>query len=127
MTSEEFILETVEKFYAKATADFLIGYHFRHITDFETHIPRIAAFWDIQLLGHTQRVLDAPFDVINKHVPLMIKPGEVGRWAILFKETLGDQKYHHPEKLELIDKWYEKLDWFREKFLSLEKLYPKNY
>lgn len=127
MKSEEFILETVEKFYAKATADFLIGYHFRHIDNFETHIPRIAAFWEIQLLGHTQRVLDAPFDIINKHVPLLIKPGEVGRWSILFKETLSDQKYHHPEELELIDKWYEKLDWFREKFLSLEKLYPKSY
>ena len=127
MKTEEFILDTVEKFYDKATNDFLIGYHFRHVDDFETHIPRIAAFWDIQLIGHTARTLDTPFDVINKHIPLMIKPGEVGRWVVLFKETLQDQQYHRPDFAELIERWNTKIDFFREKFLSIEKLYPKNF
>ena len=127
MKPEEFILNTVEKFYAKATTDFLIGYHFRHITDFETHIPRIASFWDIQLLGAPTRSLEAPFDVINKHIPLMIKPGEVGRWVVLFKEALLEQEKIHPDFLEMIQKWHIKLEFFREKFLSIEKLYPKNF
>jgi truncated hemoglobin YjbI len=127
MKTEEFILETVENFYAKATTDFLIGYHFRHITDFETHIPRIATFWDIQLLGAPSRPLTEPFDVINKHMPLMIKPGEVGRWVVLFKQTLEEQGRQYPEFLELIQKWMMKLEFFREKFLTIEKLYPKNF
>lgn len=127
MSASEFILKTVEKFYAKATTDFLIGYHFRHITDFDSHIPRIATFWDIQLLGAPSRPLDEPFDVINKHIPLMIKPGEVGRWVVLFKEVLNEEKYHSPQYLDLIEKWFLKLEFFREKFLSIEKLYPKNF
>lgn len=127
MTSADFILETVEKFYAKATTDFLIGYHFRHITDFDTHIPRIATFWDIQLLGAPTRSLNEPFDVINKHMPLMIKPGEVGRWVVLFKEVLDQQKKTHPDFEDLIEKWFLKLEFFREKFLSIERLYPKNF
>lgn len=127
MNDADFVLQTIEKFYAKATTDFLIGYHFRHITDFNTHIPRIAAFWDIQLFGSTQRHLDSPFDVINKHIPLMIKPGEVGRWIVLFTETLKEQERSSPEKMVLIERWYPKLEFFRAKFLSIEKLYPKNF
>ncbi len=127
MTESEFILDTVEKFYAKATTDFLIGYHFRHITDFETHIPRIATFWDIQLLGAPSRPLTESFDVINKHIPLMIKPGEVGRWVVLFSEALNEQNKTYPEFEEMIKTWFLKLDFFRAKFLSIEKLYPKNF
>ncbi len=127
MKTEDFILSTVEKFYAVATVDFLIGYHFRHITDFETHIPRIAAFWDLQLIGSTARTLDAPFDVINKHMPLLIKPGEVGRWVTLFNEVLVKQESLHPEMCVHIEAWKMKLIFFRDKFLSLEKLYPKNF
>lgn len=51
MTNEEWILQVVQHFYDKARVDVLIGYHFRIIKDFETHIPRIAAFWDMQLLA----------------------------------------------------------------------------
>lgn len=82
------ILEVVESFYQKATTDFLIGYHFRSIEDFDSHIPRIAAFWELQLTGKTERRHELPFKLLDVHRPLGIKTGELGRWVVLFTETL---------------------------------------
>lgn len=114
MTSEELILKTVQAFYDKAKTDILIGYHFRIIEDFETHIPRIASFWDLQLLGSTKRPLSAPFDLVKLHTPLNIKRGELGRWLLLFKKTLDEQGM--PEELK--KSWLEKLDIFERIFLK---------
>ena len=73
MSDTDWILNIVQRFYDKAKSDILIGYHFRNIADFETHIPRIASFWEIQLLGKTHRVIDQNFDVLKAHLPLGIK------------------------------------------------------
>jgi truncated hemoglobin YjbI len=110
MTDKDWILKVVNEFYAKAKNDILIGYHFRIISDFESHIPRIAAFWELQLLGSTQRTLNSPFDLMKVHTPLHLKRGELGRWVLLFKKTLDEQEA--PEFMELKTKWLEKLDFF---------------
>jgi truncated hemoglobin YjbI len=112
MTTDEWIFKVVEAFYAKAKTDILIGYHFRIIKDFDQHLPRIATFWEIQLLGKTQRNISEPFDLIKVHVPLGIKRGELGRWLLLFKNTLEQEVKSHPEMTEIKNQWLEKLKIF---------------
>ncbi len=115
MTKEEWIFAVVKSFYDKAKTDVLIGYHFRIIPDFEEHIPRIAAFWEIQLLGGTQRTLSEPFDVMKVHIPLGIKRGELGRWMVLFKKTLEEKSTEEFSDLKKI--WLERLSFFEGVFL----------
>jgi truncated hemoglobin YjbI len=107
MEKKELIFKVIESFYDKAKRDVLIGYHFRNIQDFETHIPRIALFWEMQLLGSASYKVDPPFDVMAVHTPLMIKKGELGRWMLLFKKTLDEF-----ELGDLKEKWLEKLLFF---------------
>lgn len=108
MTKEDWILEVVSSFYEKAKIDILIGYHFRNISDFDEHIPRIAHFWELQLLGKSSKNT-GPFDVMNKHVPLGIKKGELGRWLLLFRKTLEQKIEEHPEMQDLKLMWDQKL------------------
>jgi len=109
MTENEWIFQVVDSFYDKAKIDVLIGYHFRVISDFDTHIPRIATFWELQLLGKPSRKIDEPFDMFNVHLPLLIKPGELGRWLLLFRKTLDEKVSAHPEFSKLRDTWEERL------------------
>jgi hypothetical protein len=121
------IEEIVTEFYKKATTDFMIGYHFRKIATsegidplsppieaFSDHIPRITTFWEIQLTGKTDQEFE-PFDLITIHKQLSIRKGEVGRWVLLFKETLSQYK---PTQSELVDQWEEKISDFEKKFLE---------
>jgi truncated hemoglobin YjbI len=117
MNKNDWILSVVQSFYDKARFDLLIGYHFRNIPDFETHIPRIATFWEMQLLGNPSRKIDKPFDVINVHNPLGIKRGELGRWLVLFRKTLDEQVTLHPEMKELREEWERRLEVFEGIFL----------
>lgn len=116
MSDTDWVLNIVQRFYDKAKSDILIGYHFRNIADFETHIPRIASFWEIQLLGKTHRVIDQNFDVLKAHLPLGIKKGELGRWLVLFRATLESEAPSDPRLLTLRDLWLEKLIFFEETF-----------
>jgi truncated hemoglobin YjbI len=115
MTPQIWIHKVIDAFYAKARNDVLIGYHFRVIEDFDEHIPRIVAFWEIQLLGQTQIVTSGPFDILGVHGPLKIKRGELGRWLLLFRQTLAE--ISGPETQELKIKWEEKLVFFEKTFL----------
>ncbi len=112
MNKTDWIFQVVQAFYQKAKNDVLIGYHFRIIQDFETHIPRIAAFWELQLLGSTDRTLSEPFDVMKVHIPLKIKRGELGRWLVLFKKTLDEETLKHPEFVDLKELWLTRLTFF---------------
>lgn len=112
MTEREWIFRVVDNFYAKVKVDVLIGYHFWRITDFDIHIPRIASFWDIQLLGTTDRTLSHPFDMLGIHEPLKIKYGELGRWLVLFKKTLNEETEKYPEFTYLRERWEERLKFF---------------
>lgn len=115
MISFERVLDVVESFYEKAVTDFLIGYHFRKIEDFDAHIPRIAAFWQLQLTGKTDRKHELPFRLLEAHRPLGIKKGELGRWVVLFKQNLD--KYVRQKTLDprLAEIWKKKVDFFEEK------------
>ena len=119
MTKAEWIFSVVDSFYQKAKTDVLIGYHFRVIEDFDEHIPRIASFWDLQLLGSTERKITHPFDVANLHLALSIKKGEVGRWLVLFRKTLDEKVAEHPEMEDLAQEWRRRLVHFEGIFLRL--------
>lgn len=108
MTKEDWIFKVVSSFYDKAKTDILIGYHFRNISDFDEHIPRIAHFWELQLLGKSSKKTE-PFDVMNKHIPLGIKKGELGRWLLLFRKTLDEQGEANPEFHDFKLTWEQKL------------------
>ena len=118
-TEKEMIEDVVRAFYAKARTDILIGYHFQRIADFETHLPRIFAFWELQLLGKTDRTLSEPLDVIRAHIPLNIHTGEVNRWVKLFMETLNESRASD----ELKARWPSKLEHFQKIFLASPQLF----
>jgi len=107
----------VRGFYEEATKDILIGYHFRHLEDLDTHLPRIVSFWEIHLLGHSQTEIEKPFDLISLHLPMKIKKGELHRWLFLFRKHLNQAREDNHLSEELAKKWEEKLVFFEEKFL----------
>jgi hemoglobin len=117
MSQNDWIFLVVEAFYQKAKNDILIGYHFRIIENFETHIPRIAAFWEMQLLGSPLKPQTEPFDLMKVHIPLQIKRGELGRWLLLFRKTLEEQTSKHPEQAEFKELWLIRLNFFEGVFL----------
>jgi truncated hemoglobin YjbI len=117
MTNQDWIFRVISSFYDKARNDLLIGYHFRNIPDFNEHIPRIAAFWELQLLGRSEIKISKPFDVINIHSPLNIKRGELGRWLVLFRQTLKEKLSENPEMKTIEEDWEKKLIFFEMTFL----------
>lgn len=119
MNANEWILKVVDSFYQKAKTDILIGYHFRVIEDFDEHIPRIASFWELQLLGKSSRPISKPFDVQNIHLPMGIKYGELGRWLLLFRKTLEEEVAKAPEFQDLKNDWNERLDTFERIFKKI--------
>ncbi len=118
-TEKEMIEHVVRAFYDKARTDVLLGYHFQRIPDFETHLPRIFSFWELQLLGKTDRTLGEPLDVIRAHIPLNIHTGEVNRWVKLFLETLSESQASD----ELKARWPSKLAHFQQVFLRSPLLF----
>jgi len=113
-------IETIVRaFYDKARSDVLLGYHFARIPDFEAHLPRIFAFWELQLTGSTTRELSSPLDAIRAHIPLRIHKGEVNRWVKLFHETLDSAAVEEDLKAQ----WREKLIHFQQVFLRSPLLF----
>lgn len=108
------ILKVITAFYDKATFDVMIGYHFRGIEDFKSHLPRIASFWQLQLTGKLDHKEELPFDLINVHVPLKIKRAEIGRWVMLFEQNLNEFKIDDDIK----SLWMQKVNHFQEKLKS---------
>lgn len=119
----DLITKIVEDFYRLATVDVMIGYHFRKIREkdgvhplkppleaFSKHLPRIANFWEVQLLG--EKIKGKSFDLISLHRELGILPGELGRWLLLFRQVLEN----YDQKDELIILWKEKLNHFEKIF-----------
>lgn len=94
------------EFYKKAINDFLIGYHFKKISDFKKHIPHIAIFWHNRLNPEKSIKSNKSFSIINAHKPLMIKKGEVDRWVILFRENLNQADFDNKVK----QKWLDDVD-----------------
>ena len=141
---KKIIKEIVEKFYREAVKDFLIGYHFRKIQEvpsekilypelsaFSKHIPRIINFWEIQLIGSNKdskkRSHEKPFNLISSHAYLNIRKGELHRFTLLFNQTIEtfikEEKNLTKEEFDLLKKWKEKLDFFKQSFLDSKTIF----
>lgn len=117
MLNRKVVLNITTEFYLKATKDVLIGYHFSRIDNFETHIPRIASFWENQL-GIARNKLDPPIALLKTHIPLMIKRGQMDRWKVLFFQTLEEFQNKDLISAENCEVWKNKVDLLK---LQLEK------
>lgn len=118
----ELIYKVVETFYEKATKDVLIGYHFEKFNAPEALIPhliRITSFWELQLTGSTSIPLSGPFHLLFTHLELGLKRGELGRWIVLFHQTL-DSLNVDPELAQV---WKERIGLFEERF----KMHPQMF
>ena len=126
----ELIYIVVEAFYQKATKDILLGYHFEHFNDpnvLGPHLERITGFWEMQLTGAVSKPIEGKqFQLLFTHLQLRIKRGELGRWIVLFHQTLDDLenefKTHSPEDLAPIQnisvEWKKRIAFFEERFKS---------
>ncbi|OUR99923.1 hypothetical protein A9Q84_02515 [Halobacteriovorax marinus] len=124
------ISDVVLSFYKVATVDFLIGYQFRKIQEFQgsspltppieafkNHLPRIEKFWRMQLLG--EKLNDGErFDLMSIHKDLLVRKGEVNRWVLLFKQTLLAYEMDHPENKDFLKNWNKKIEEFEKRFLT---------
>ena len=83
---DEALLErVVRRFYGAARQDALLGPVFDRVTDWETHIARISAFWSSVAL-QTGRYHGAPMEA---HLPLGLTPAHFARWLALWEETVA--------------------------------------
>ena len=138
LDKDAIISNVVKDFYALATTDFMIGYHFRKIATseghdplkppleaFAHHLPRIEAFWKMLLLGERLPDNFTPFHLIPVHKQLSIRFGELGRWVTLFKKVLVDYERVYPEQADLFWEWWHQIRSFQEKFQHSTVLFPK--
>ena len=129
-TEKDWLNQVILEFYEQAKTDFLIGYHFRHIKDFDEHIPKIQRFWQLILLplssDEKKNIIQqgVPKNIIHSHEYLKIKKGEVGRWMTLFKQTL--QKIETNENRDFFEKWREELLKFEKIFLNADSLFSNS-
>jgi len=117
----ELIYAIVKSFYERATKDILIGYHFDKFNSPEVlsaHLERITSFWEMQLTGSTSRPIETPFQLLFTHLQLKIKRGELGRWVMLFHQTLDEleDQVDHPNIKAMNDLWKQKIALFEERF-----------
>jgi truncated hemoglobin YjbI len=134
----ELIYIVVEAFYKKAVYDVLIGYHFEKFRDPEVlnhHLERLATFWEMQLTGQVTKPLEGEgFRLLFTHLVLGLKKGELGRWIVLFHQTLDElvnefkkqATTEEAQEIELIAKvWKEKIDFFKMRFESHPQMFNK--
>jgi truncated hemoglobin YjbI len=124
----ELIYTVVDEFYKKATNDILIGYHFKKFQDPEVlslHLERITSFWELQLTGNTSVPLNEGFKLLYTHFGLNLRRGELGRWIVLFHQTLDhlESEIDHPNIKLLNQTWKERIKIFEEKFLSAPAMF----
>ncbi|MDD4973296.1 MAG: hypothetical protein PHY93_03050 [Bacteriovorax sp.] len=118
----DLIYSVVEAFYDKATRDILIGYHFDKFSEPQVlapHLERITSFWEMQLTGSTSVPLVGPFHLLFTHLQLKIKRGELGRWIILFHQTLDTLEIDS----ELSEMWKQRITLFEERFKSHPQMF----
>lgn len=124
----DLIFAVVESFYAKATEDILIAHHFTKFNDpkvLHAHLERITSFWEMQLTGSTSVPIEGPFHLLFTHLQLKIKRGELGRWIVLFHQTLDSlsSEVDHPQILELCELWKKRISFFEERFKSHPQMF----
>lgn len=135
----ELIYITVESFYKKVVYDVLIGYHFEKFRDpevLEHHLQRLATFWEMQLTGKVTVKVDRPFNLLYTHLQLGLKKGELGRWIVLFHQTLDelaaefDKNAPSEEAAEIhliCKEWKNRIAFFEERFNAHPDMFAKHF
>lgn len=118
MIEYSLILKITYSFYDVAKRDFMIGYHFRFIEDFDEHIPRIADFWNLQLNQKLNNPKNLPYNLLNVHKPLKINMGEIFRWRKLFEDTLKEYLENKLLTEDQVKQWMKKVDLFKERLVK---------
>ena len=137
----DLIFIVIENFYKKAIDDVLIGYHFskfQNPTLLAHHLERITTFWEMQLTGQATKPLEGEsFRLLFTHLQLNLKRGELGRWIVLFHQTLDEMvtifeaetQNHESEELSQIKmishEWKKRISLFEERFLSHPMMFNK--
>jgi len=131
----DLIYIVVDAFYKKAVYDVLIGYHFEKFRDpdvLEHHLQRLASFWELQLTGKSTVPLEKGFQLLFTHFQLGLKRGELGRWIMLFHQTLDelqtdfDKNATPKEAAEMrsfIEEWKTRITFFEERFVSSQGMF----
>lgn len=132
----ELIYIVVETFYQKAINDILLGYHFARFSEPDVlaeHLERITTFWEMQLTGKvTQPLVGRQFQLLFTHLQLGIKRGELGRWVVLFHQTLDEMTEQFrtqatPEQVQEIEliatEWKKRIAFFEERFKSHPQMF----
>ena len=109
------INQVILDFYGVAMKDILIGYHFRHIDNFDGHILRITQFWNLQLNGVIDDKSHLPFNFIELHRALKVNKGEIFRWLKLFRDTLNQHEVKGNIAEEHVLIWSYKAEVFAKK------------
>jgi hemoglobin len=133
----ELIYIVVETFYKKVIGDVLIGYHFEKFRDpevLEHHLQRLTSFWEMQLTGKMTVPLDKGFHLLFTHLQLRLNRGELGRWILLFHQTLDELQAEfdknapadEAKEMKLVtDEWKERIAFFEERFKSHPQMFQK--
>lgn len=127
-----------ESFYKKAVFDVLIGYHFEKFRNKEVldhHLERITSFWELQFTGAISKELEGPgFRLLFTHLTLNLKKGELGRWIVLFHQTLDEVEKDfidngtdlQAQEIKIIVKeWKKRIEFFRQRFESHPMMFNK--
>lgn len=82
----------VRRFYSRALTDNLIGWIFTDVAqlDLESHVPRIASFWESVLLGAQSYPGGAFAPHATLHARAGLKPGHFARWLLLWGESVDE-------------------------------------
>jgi hemoglobin len=82
----------VRAFYGRALVDPMIGWIFVDVAklDLETHVPRIAAFWETILLGAQSYSGSAFAPHAALHEQIGLRSGQFQRWLALWRETVDE-------------------------------------
>lgn len=128
LKAKKLIKEVVFEFYSKAIVDEFLSYHFRKIPHFIQHLEGIEIFWHRQFNLEVEKDSKAIKNLIEAHLHLHIKKGEVGRWVTLFLQTLDHfkQKSIHQnqdQELVFLKLWENKIDHFKKIFLESHLLF----
>ena len=79
----------------------------------------------MQLTGTTSVPLEGPFHLLFTHLQLKIKRGELGRWIMLFHQTLDslESEVDHPNIKTMNELWKQRIGLFEERFKSHPQMF----
>ena len=91
--TREDIVHLLERFYAKAMKDDVIGYFFTEVVPLhlDTHIPKIADFWEAIVFNtqaYSKNVMEVHQHISDKSA---IHKEHLDHWVALFTETVEEE------------------------------------